>query len=140
MIRKVLLRGPAIIGFVVLTLATVESQVIGYVFSEARARLSTPEGPTPQEILSSGIASDGSTTLLAAGDIASCDRRSGFAEALPVTDELFGLESAFDPANAAAHETAALAEEWPDAPILALGDTVYRNGRFFEYFYCFRPT
>ena len=41
--------------------------------------------------------------------------------------------------SAPANETAALAEELPDIPILALGDTVYSKGRPSEFKDCFDP-
>lgn len=140
MIKKTLIRGAAIFAVVLLVLVTVEEQVFGYVVSEARARISPPDGPTPQDILSSETAPDGSTTLLAVGDIAYCNERPGFADKLPITASLLGLPSAYDPTTAVALETASLASDWPDAPIFALGDTVYSSGRPVEYSDCFEPT
>lgn len=122
-----------------LGLAAIEFQGTGYAVSTARAFLTEPTGPIPQAIIEAGTFSDGTTTLLAAGDIASCDARPGMAAKLPVTMDLLGFESALDPSTARANETVALAEKWPDAPILALGDTVYSRGRPVEFAHCFDP-
>ena len=124
---------------VLLAVATVESQRFGYVISEARAFVASPEGPGPQDIIEAGISVDGTTTILAAGDIADCDERPGLADKLPTMMDFLGFDSALDPATALANETADLASDWPDTPILALGDTVYSKGRPAEYAHCFEP-
>lgn len=123
-----------------LVVLAIERQVAGFVVSEARARFSTSEGPTPTDILASATTADGTTTLLAVGDIASCKKRSGIVAALPNTAHLVGLPSPYDTTTALANQTAALALDWPNVPILALGDTVYRKGSPVEYAGCFEPT
>ncbi len=123
-----------------LVLAAIEYQGMGYLISEARAFIFPPNGLTPQKVVQTDTAADGTTTLLAVGDIASCEERPGFADKLPNFAGLLGLESALDPTTALANETAALAESWPEAPILALGDIVYSKGRPVEFEHCFEPT
>ena len=118
----------------------VERQLIGYVVSEVQALFVDPRGPTPSEILTAAAVAGGTTTVLAVGDIADCEEQPGFADALPTTAHLLGLPSAYDPTTAPANETAALAQDWPGTPILALGDTVYSRGRPVEYADCFEPT
>ena len=140
MIKRTLVVGTMALFSALLILFAVERQFFGYVLSEAQARVVGPVGPTPAEILAVEPVADETTTLFAVGDIASCDRRSGIAKALPSTAHLIGIPSAFDPATAPANETAALALDWPDTPILALGDTVYSRGRPVEYTDCFEPT
>lgn len=80
-----------------------------------------------------------SLTLLAAGDIADCPARSGLANVFPTTAYVLGLPSAFDLSNVLATKTAALAENWADAPILALGDLAYNSGTPAEFAECFDP-
>ena len=122
-----------------LVLAAVELQGVGYVVSKARALVAQMNGQTPQDIVRTGILTDGTTTLLAVGDIANCEERPGLADKLPNTMDLLGFASALDPTTARANETAALAEDWPEASILALGDTVYGKGRPVEFADCFEP-
>ena len=120
-------------------LVAIESGWVEYVLSEVRALIVAPHGPTPQDILQAGITENDTTVVLAAGDIANCEERSGLADKLPNTMYLLGFENALDPTSAMANETAAVASEWPDAAILALGDTVYSKGRPVEYADCFDP-
>lgn len=140
MTRKSIVFGTVALLASLLVLMAVEEQAVEYVVSEARARISGPNGPMPEEVLASGIGEAGTTTLLAVGDIASCEKSDGFADLLPNTAHLLGLPSVYDPTTALALQTAALAEDWADAPILALGDTVYSSGRPVEYAGCFEPT
>ncbi len=140
MVRKSIVIGTTVLVVTLLALAAVEVQFLGYVVSEARARVSNLDGPMPAEVLATGLAPDGTTTILAVGDIAACDERPGIADKLPNTAHLLGLPSAYDPTTALATQTAALAMDWADAPILALGDTVYSSGRPVEYADCFEPT
>ena len=122
-----------------LVVTAVESQGVGYVISEVRAAVTSIEGQDPQTIIGAGTGIDNTTTVLAAGDIAACKRRPGLARRLSTIMDVFGFDSALDPATALANETADLASDWPDTPILALGDTVYSKGRPAEYAHCFEP-
>ena len=123
-----------------LTLLAIEREIVGNAISEARARIYSPDGPLPAEILASGVTVDGTTALLAVGDIARCKAGLGFGYLLPSTAHMLGLPSSHKTTTALANQTAALASDWPDLPILALGDTVYSEGRPFEYSGCFEPT
>jgi acid phosphatase type 7 len=51
----------------------------------------------------------------------------------------FGLNAPLDPSKVPATATVDLAKNWPDAPILALGDIVYRRGTPDEFADCFDP-
>lgn len=128
----------------VLAVAAIEAQWVGYAGSAIR-RIA-PEGRAAP--LSSGPAAvindayqtgTGTLTLLAVGDIVDCPARPGVAEKLPETADLLGLRSAFDLSDVAASQTARLAQTWPDAPVLALGDLVYRSGRAVEFSDCYNP-
>ena len=136
MIRKLL----AGLLIALLAVAAIEYQGTGYLASAARALVAPSKGPRPQDIIETGTAAGGTTTLLAVGDIADCDERTGFAEKLPNLAYLLGLPSAYEPNGALAHETAAVAESMSDVPILALGDTVYNSGTPVEFADCFEPT
>ncbi|TNF19835.1 MAG: alkaline phosphatase [Rhodobacteraceae bacterium] len=80
-----------------------------------------------------------SLTLLAAGDIADCPMRPGLPRVFPTVAHVLGWPSAFDLSEVAATKTARLAEAWPEAPILALGDLVYNSGTPAEFADCFDP-
>ena len=124
---------------VALGIAALELGGLGYVGSKVRAFAGVPNGTAPQAILDRGIAANGTTALLAAGDIVKCEERPGLKDLLPATAELLGLRSALDPTTASAMETAELAQTFPDIPILALGDTVYSRGSPAEFAHCFEP-
>jgi hypothetical protein len=139
MIRKIL----NVFGTVVaLTagIALIESQLLVYAFSQSRAFFIPPVGPTPQEIASTLAASEETVVLLSAGDIAHCEARPSLSSAIPTTMNLFGQPTTFEYEKALANETLALAQLWPNAPVLALGDTVYGRGTPIEYEHCFEPT
>ncbi len=106
-------------------LALIYSGASGYILSrllhEGHRLSGRPEaGMSPERILLDAYnGAGGKLTLLAAGDIAHCH------------DENPG-------ANMAAR-TAALAAEWPRAPVLALGDLAYSSGTPAEFENCFDP-
>mgnify|MGYP000094306935 CR=1 FL=1 len=139
MIRKILKAFGAIAALTA-AIALIESQFLVYASSQARVFFNFPAGPTPQEIASTRMASEETVVLLAAGDIASCKAQPSLSKALPGTMNLFGRPTAFEYETALANETLALAQVWPNAPILALGDTVYGRGTPIEYEHCFEPT
>lgn len=139
MIRKIL-KAVGTVVLLTVVIAVIESLALAYASSQARAFFSPPTGPTPQEIASNLVASEETVVLLAAGDIASCEAQPSLSKAIPATMNLFGQPTAFEYENALANETLALAQQWPNAPILALGDTAYGRGTPIEYEHCFEPT
>ena len=138
--RRSFFNGLVILVVLLIVLLAVERQIAGFVVSEARARFSTPGGTTPTDILASATNANGTTALLAVGDIANCKVRPGLTDSLPNTAHLLGLPSPYDTTGALAHQTATLASDWPELPILALGDLVYSKGSPFEFAWCFEPT
>ena len=126
-----------------LFIAVIESQWPAYAAYElgVTGTASATEGAaTPQEVINRAPAGPGDAlTLLAVGDIANCDEAPGLAAAFPVSADLFGIASAFEPATAPAVPTVRLTARWPDAPILALGDLVYSSGKPVEFSDCFDP-
>lgn len=139
MIRKILKAFGTVIALAAV-IALIESLALAYASSQARAFFNPPTGPSPQEIASNLVASEETVVLLAAGDIASCEAPPSLSKAIPATMNLFGKPTAFEYENALANETLALAQQWPNAPILALGDTAYGRGTPIEYEHCFEPT
>ncbi|ANT60977.1 hypothetical protein AYJ57_11750 [Salipiger sp. CCB-MM3] len=128
--------------------ATLEGDWIGYagfLLSGANAAPAQQQAslqtlsPQQQTIEKAVDPDTGALTLLAFGDIANCPERPGLASAVPVTADLIGLASPFDPTASLAADTVALARRSPDAPILALGDLVYSSGKPVEFEECFDP-
>lgn len=85
------------------------------------------------------INSSGSKTILAVGDIARCPKQTNSTQNLTTVKSWFGLNKPIDYTQVPAINIAALAGEWPQAPILTLGDTVYRRGTPYEFADCFDP-
>jgi hypothetical protein len=139
MVRSFLLVFAALCG-VFLSLVSIESLWVHRLVSDLRAQVVGPDGQTPQKILKAGDVAPETTTLLAVGDIAACESREGLSDLMPATFDLLGASSAFLPSEAPANLTAELARNWPDAPIIAVGDTVYGRGTPIEYKHCFEPT
>ena len=139
MIRKILKACCTVVALTAV-IALIEGQLIVYAFSQTRAFFNPPSGPTPQKIASSLTASEETVVLLAAGDIAYCEAPPSLSKAIPATMNLFGEPTAFEHEKALANETLALAQLWPNAPVLAIGDTVYGRGTPIEYENCFEPT
>lgn len=135
--RKAILATVSLIVTLAAAVVVAEAQYVSYAASSLRQAA----GVTPATKLSPPaevIDQDAqSLTLLAAGDIADCPMRPGLAKVFPTSTYLLGLPSAFDLSDVAASKTAALAENWPDAPILALGDLVYNSGTPAEFSDCF---
>lgn len=119
------------------SVVAIEWQYLSYAASTLRQATGTV--PAPEFRPASAVIDPEaeSLTLLAAGDIVDCPMRPGLAKLLPTTAHLIGLPTAFDLSDVAAAKTAALAESWPNAPILALGDLVYNSGTPAEFAECF---
>lgn len=126
-----------------LFIAAIESQWPAYAAYElggAGTAAETGSEATPQEVIGAAGAAHGDPlTLLAVGDIANCAETPGLASAFPVSGDLIGLASPFEPSTAPALPTVQLTGRWPEAPILALGDLVYSSGKPVEFSGCFDP-
>ncbi|MCA0938495.1 metallophosphoesterase [Salipiger pacificus] len=126
-----------------LLIAAIESQWPAYAAYElggVDATSGVDSGATPQDVLNAVVDAEGDPlTLLAVGDIANCAEAPGLASAFPVSANLLGLASAFDPATAPAVPTVELMAQWPNVPVLALGDLVYSSGKPVEFSDCFDP-
>ncbi len=124
-----------------LLVTAIEGQWFGYasflLHGQDRPAWSGTESE-PQRILDAAYDGENERiTLLAVGDIADCPERPNLAHVLPATASLLGLTSPFDTSHVPASRTAELADRWPDAPILALGDLVYNSGTTREFSDCF---
>jgi hypothetical protein len=126
-------------------LVIAELQIFGYAASSLRYHWSTffsseLPGPSPGSIIAGATApADRSLTLLAAGDVARCSREDFAGKVVPNLAYALGLPVQADTEKAAAAGTAALAANWPKAPILALGDLAYADGTPAEFATCFDP-
>ena len=124
----------------VLTVMALEAQWVGYAAYLAEGAPGALQAELPQQTIDLAVdPAQEALTLLAVGDIANCPEHPGLGSALPVTSELLGLASPFDPGAAPATKTVQLARSWPKAPILALGDLVYSSGKPVEFSECFDP-
>lgn len=126
------------IATAIISLAVIEGQYVALAMSTLARWDSEPTGPSPTEVIASGIGEDG-TALLAVGDIAKCDERPGLGKTFENTFYLLGLPSATDPSTSPAADTAAMAESAPGLPILALGDIAYSRSSPAEFHNCFDP-
>ncbi|QEA39500.1 alkaline phosphatase [Pistricoccus aurantiacus] len=83
----------------------------------------------------------GGSILLAAGDIARCQPAGGAAthaeEIWRNLDHSLGLPVAKLKANPGALQTANLVEQYPGAPVLALGDLAYPDGAPADFTHCY---
>ncbi|WP_157960666.1 metallophosphoesterase family protein [Primorskyibacter marinus] len=126
-----------------LVIAAVETQwpaYAAYELTRMGTASETRSAAAPQKVIDAvGDAEGDPLTLLGVGDIANCPEAPGLASAFPVSADLIGLASAFDPATAPAVPTVQLTAQWPNAPILALGDLVYSSGKPVEFSDCFDP-
>lgn len=119
-------------------LVIVELQITGYATSKIKYYFLDSNIVQPQ-INYNLTENKETTTLLAVGDIVKCDRDHSLTEFLPNTNYLLGIANNFRTEESRANKTARLAATWPDAPILALGDIVYRQGSPAEFRECFDP-
>lgn len=83
---------------------------------------------------------DKAITLLAVGDIADCAATSIFGK---IGDDLLysaGLGSDMTARRVGHLRTEQLARQYPEAPLLALGDLVYASGSPAEFHHCYHPS
>ncbi len=101
---------------------------------------SSEVGPTPATVMGKSTVDPGeSTTILAVGDIVSCSRPEGIQGDFTTLLSWVGLNQPLDKSKVAAVETVELINNWPNAPVLALGDIVYSSGTPYEFANCFDP-
>lgn len=133
------LKATSLVLVLAASVAAIERQYLSYAAStlrQATGTAQTTELPPPAAVIDPGTES---LTLLAAGDIVDCPMRPGLTKVFPTTAHLLGLPTAFDLSDVSAAKTVELAETWPEAPILALGDLVYNSGTPAEFADCFDP-
>lgn len=126
-------------------LAAAENNWFGYAWRSVQLIVQGDDvgsgiGNAPDAVLTgTPLNDDGSITILAVGDIVSCPRPEGIKKELTTLASWAGLDDPLDPSKVAAVRTVALAQKWPDAPVLALGDVVYTRGSPHEFADCFHP-
>ncbi len=126
-------------------LAAAENNWLGYAWRSAQLAVHGDDGKygignSPESVMdAAAVNADGATTILAVGDIVSCPAPQGIKRNLSTLASWVGLSDPLDPSQVAATDTVDLLQHWPNAPILALGDIVYRRGTPQEYADCFDP-
>ncbi len=133
---RILLGGVAALFLLVLT---VETGWVSVAASEVRS--SFPADTRRVEPGTNQLqASEGPLELLAVGDLAECPAAGGLSSAFPETAYLLGMKSGVLVEEDNSVQTARLAERYPEATLLALGDLVYRSGSNAEFDLCYDPT
>lgn len=123
-----------------------EYQAFAYLASEARYRVDRIAGqadpaPSPQQVLDRlAIRSDDSLTLLVTSDIKRCKRTDIPMGWLPAISNQLGWRGSYVAYRHAPEGMIALARQWPDAPILAVGDLEQGRGTPGEFADCFAPS
>ena len=146
-IRKLwqLLKGFGALLALIIVLAAAENNWFGYAWRSTQlfvqgASAGQPLAVSPQSIMANTPSnSDGSKTILAVGDIVDCPEPDNFTKDLTTLTSWVGLDAPLDHSKVPAVATVGLAAQWPETPILALGDTVYRRGTPHEFADCFDP-
>ncbi len=139
------LKGFGIFLSVVIILAAAENNWFGYAWRSAQLFVQGDDGAygianSPDLILANAATTaDDTLTVLAVGDIVSCPEADGLLRDVSTLTNLAGFRAHLEPSSIAATQTVALAQKWPTAPILALGDIVYRRGTPYEFADCFDP-
>jgi len=121
--------------------AAAENHVLGYMWRSATLVVMPKKGPeNPHRDLQSSFdpVSD-SLTILAVGDIVRCPLPDNLTKNFDALASLARQPVPLDRTKIGAVQTANLVENWPDAPILGLGDLVYRRGAPHEFADCFDP-
>jgi len=130
---------------ILITIATAENNLFGYAWRASELAIRGDDGNygiagRPEDIVDQAVdQTDGSLTVLAVGDIVSCPKPDGIKRDLTTIASWLGLDEPLDRSKVAAVQTVELAENWPNAPILALGDIVYHRGTPHEFTDCFHP-
>ncbi|MEE4347020.1 MAG: metallophosphoesterase [Paracoccaceae bacterium] len=126
-----------------LLVAAVEYQLFAYAASVLRHEFKgmtaapVPEAG-PSEVLAAHLGEDRMRlSFLAGGDIARCARTDLPGRLLPATSEQLGLRGTMVPQHADPASSAQLAALWPDLPVLAIGDLVYKRGTPGEFSECY---
>lgn len=123
-----------------------EYQAFAYLASEARYRLERIAGqpdpaPLPQQVVDRLAAQAGdSLTLLVTSDIKRCKRTDMPMGLLPAISNKLGWRGSYVPYRHAPEGMIALARQWPEAPILAVGDLEQGRGTPGEFADCFAPS
>lgn len=146
--RVWLVRAAKVVAWVLaalLFLAAAEHQAFAYLASEGRYRLDrntgqTDPSPSPQQVLDRmAFGSSDSLTLLVTSDIMRCRRTDMPMDLLPAISNQLGWRGTYVPYRHAPEGMIALARQWPDAPILAVGDLEQGRGTPGEFADCFAP-
>ncbi len=144
-ILKRLLKGFGALLAVVILLAAAENNWLGYAWRSVQLSLQSDDtiygiGNSPEAVMAAApINEDGTVTILAVGDIVRCPKPEGIKQDLTTLASWVGLDDPLDHAKVPAVQTASLTQNWPTAPILTLGDIVYRRGTPHEFADCFDP-
>lgn len=140
-----LLKGFGVVLSVIVILAAAENNRLGYAWRSAQLFVQGDDGiygigKRPDVVMDNAATNAGGlTTILAVGDIVDCSEPKGMKRDLTALASWVGLDDPLDPSKVAAVQVVELAKNWPDAPILALGDIVYRRGTPREFTDCFDP-
>jgi hypothetical protein len=124
-------------------LAAMEGQIFAYGVFLLRHKVEAitqtqVSAPTPESVLAALHQPDESNlTFLAVGDIARCARTDLPGRLLPATSDRLGWHRPMVADHADPTASASLARQWPDAPILAVGDLVYARGTPGEFADCY---
>ena len=140
-----LLKITAVVVLLAVVIGAAENNLFGYVSRTAQLHMQSVQDPydagfSPAAVLLAGQqpATD-KMTILAVADIADCEAEDYFSKNFSTLQSWAGLTPKIDPATVGAVKARALVEYWPNAPILAVGDLVYRRGTPNEFADCFEP-
>ena len=127
-----------------LGIGAAENNLFGYAWRTIQ--LHTVGDVAPDDLLSPAAifaaakqASGTTTTILAVADMADCQTDTFLSKNFPTLQSWAGMTPTADPSVVGAALTASLADDWPTAPILAIGDLAYRRGTPSDFDDCFDP-
>lgn len=137
--RKTILGGLA--G--VLVVAVLVGATEGQIFSLAASGIKTLENPKISTLFDSNRVHTLDVAMpfsvLAAGDIADCENGGGLDRAARNLQYSMGLDRADAAPSDGMLDTVRILETYPDAPVLALGDLVYKRGDPVGFSDCYDP-
>lgn len=127
-----------------LGIGAAENNIFGYVWRTIQLHIqgdvNTDDGLSPASIVAGAVQANGTpTTILAVADMADCQTDTFLSKNFSTLQNWAGMTPIADPAIVGAARTASLAEDWPTAPILAVGDLAYRRGTPSDFADCFDP-
>ncbi len=137
--KKTVFRTLIAMSSILVLVAATEGQIL----SLAASGIRTLSGQEPSDLFDSNrvhrldVAMPFS--LLAAGDIANCDIDGVLERTARNLRYSVGLDRAEIAPNKGMIETTRLLESYPDAPVLALGDLVYKRGELAGFEDCYDP-